>query len=172
MVDPNSGSLQWRVAMKQELFVDVEQGFSEQNLNLLNKAVNAFAEFDPLVSRVLALANQGHWPREFALVTIAYYLLHRHKDEYHGTPADDRAPVPPVRITVEIEPATEQALRDLLTLVEAHPPVASNGNGQAQVCAFCQAPAGQTHSEDCGLKRAITKAHSVLRVTTSNRASA
>lgn len=158
--------------MKQELFVDVEQGFSEQNLDLLNKAINAFAEFDPLVARVLALANQGHWPREFALVTIAYYSLHRHKDEYHGTPADDRAPVPPVRITVEMEPATQQALRDLLALVEAHPPAASNGNGQDQVCAFCQAPAEQRHTEECGLQRAISRAHSVLRVRSSSRASA
>lgn len=158
--------------MKQELFVDVEQGFSEQNLDLLNKAINAFAEFDPLVARVLALANQGHWPREFALVTIAYYSLHRHKDQYHGTPADDRAPVPPVRITVEMEPATQQALRDLLTLVEAHPPVASNGNGEAQMCAFCQAPSGQRHTEGCGLQRAIAQARTALRVAVSGRASA
>ncbi|MGE5322801.1 MAG: hypothetical protein ACM3SW_08060 [Actinomycetota bacterium] len=158
--------------MKQEMFVDVEVGFSEHNLDLLNKAVNAFAEFDTLVSRVLALARQGHWPREFALVTIAYYSLHRHKDDYQGKPADDRTPVPPVRLTVELEPATQQALRDLLTLVEAHPPVSPNGNGQDPTCAFCLVPAGQTHAADCGLERAITQARSVLRVPYSGHVSA
>lgn len=156
--------------MKQELFVDVEQGFSEQNLDLLNKAVNAFAEFDPLVARVLDLSKVGEWPREFALVTIAYYSLHRHKDEYHGTPADGHTPVPPVRITVEMEPATEQALRDLLAVIKAHPPIASNGNTQAPLCALCHAPAGHAHKEDCGLERALEQAQKVLRITYPGRA--
>ena len=148
--------------MNQDMFVDVEQGYSEENLSLLNKAVNAFAEFDPLVARVMQLEKEGQWPREFALVTIAYYVLHRHKADYHSKEADPRTPIPPVRITVEMVPSTANAIRDLLAILDAHPPVESAGNGQARVCAVCHESLARGHKDDCALERAVAQAHRLV----------
>ncbi len=148
--------------MNQDMFVDVEQGYSDENLSLLNKAVNAFAEFDPLVSRVLQLAKDGDWPREFALVTIAYYVLHRHKNDYRGVEADPRTPIPPVRITVEMVPSTANVIRDLLAIVEAHPPMTLSGNDQVRVCAVCREPLAREHKEDCAFERAVGRAHRLV----------
>jgi hypothetical protein len=150
--------------MKQDMFVDVEQGFSEQNLNVLNKAVDAFAEFDPLVARVLSLSRQGQWSREFSLVTIAYYLLHRHKDEYHGKDADTRTPIPPVRITVTMEPETVAALQRLLKIMQAHPPVEYGTNGQRPLCVACREDPAVGHQSDCELQQAIAEAERLLKV--------
>jgi hypothetical protein len=152
------------VFVKQDIFVDVEQGFSEQNLHVLNKAVDAFAEFDPLVARVLHLAQQGQWPREFTLVTIAYYLLHRHKDDYRGTAPDVRTPVPPVRISVDMQPATVAALQSLLKIMQAYPPIEPSSSEHRPVCAACGQDAGQLHKPDCGFQQAITEAERLLRV--------
>lgn len=148
--------------MNQDMFVDVEQGYSEENLALLNKAVNAFAEFDPLVARVMQLEKDGNWPREFALVTVAYYVLHRHKSDYLGREADPRAPIPPVRITVEMVPSTANIIRDLLAILEAHPPVESAGNGQSRACAVCHEPLARGHKDDCTLERALAQAHRLV----------
>jgi hypothetical protein len=148
--------------MNQDMFVDVEQGYSQENLSLLNKAVNAFAEFDPLVARVQQLATEGNWPREFALVTIAYYVLHRHKNDYHGAEADPRIPIPPVRITVEMVPSTANVIRELLAIVEAHPPLALTASGQAEVCALCHESPARGHKDDCTFERAVGRAHRLV----------
>jgi hypothetical protein len=152
------------VFVKQDMFVDVEQGYSEHNLKVLNKAVDAFAEFDPLVARVLHLSQQGSWPREFTLATIAYYVLHRQKDGYHGSETRPDVPVPPVRITVNMEPITLDAMQSLLKIVQNHPPMASGDDGQSTVCAFCRQKIKSGHEEDCQLRRAISQAEHLLRV--------
>ena len=150
--------------MKQDVFVDIEQGYSDHGLHVLNKAVDAFAEFDPLVARVLHLAKQGNWPREFALATLAYHLLHRHKDQYHGTEADAHAPVPPVRITVDLQPDTRQALKALLTLVQSHPPFQSGDGGQEFICAVCRERVALGHKNECGYQQSVVEAERLLKI--------
>ncbi len=149
--------------MKQEKFVDVELGFSPQNLNLLNKAVDAFAEFDSLVARALHLQKEQSWPREFTLATIAYYLLHRHRNEYHGEDANPDLVLRPVSITVQADPETTRTMGELMELLESHPPIAKPANGGPELCALCGNPLPQGHTTQCAFDRALGEAQRLLR---------
>ncbi len=149
--------------MKQEKFIDVELGYSPQNLNLLNKAVDAFAEFDSLVARALYLQKEQNWPREFTLATIGYYLLHRHRNEYRGEDANPDVVLRPVSITVQADPDTTRTLGDLMELLESHPPMAKPANGGPELCALCGNLPVNGHKTACAFDRALGEAQRLLR---------
>jgi hypothetical protein len=129
----------------------------------LNAAVDAFAEYDPLVARVLQLTEEQHWPREFVLATISYYLLHRHRDEYRGDSADGVVPLPPVRLTVDVESTSAMVLNELVHLLQNLPPISAVGPGQPEGCLVCHQPPETGHKDDCLLDRLVMRARRVLQ---------